>query len=40
MALAPSFQTFRMSFDKLLLVKEIGSYEISGNTIAIRPKKA
>jgi hypothetical protein len=33
-------KTFRMSFDKLLLVKENGSYEISGNTITIRPKKS
>jgi len=29
-----------MSFDKLLLVKENGSYQISGNTITISPKKS
>jgi len=33
-------KTFRMSFDKLLLVKENGSYQLSGNTITIRPKKS
>lgn len=33
-------KTFRMSFDKLLLVKENGSYEISGDKITIRPKKS
>ncbi len=33
-------KTFRMSFDKLLLVKENGSYDISGNTITISPKKS
>ena len=33
-------KTFRMSFDKLLLVKENGSYQISGNTITINPKKS
>jgi hypothetical protein len=33
-------KTFRMSFDKLLLVKENGSYQISGNTITISPKKS
>lgn len=33
-------KTFRMSFDKLLLVKENGSYEINGDQITIRPKKS
>jgi hypothetical protein len=33
-------KTFRMSFDKLLLVKENGSYQISGNTITISPKRS
>ena len=33
-------KSFRMSYDKLLLVKENGSYQISGNTITISPKKS
>lgn len=33
-------KTFRMSFDKLLLVRENGSYQISANTITINPKKS
>lgn len=33
-------KTFRMSFDKLLLIKENGNYQISGNTITISPKKS
>jgi len=33
-------KTFRMSFDKLLLVKENGSYQISGNTVTINPQRS
>ena len=33
-------KTFRMSFDRILLVKENGNYQISGNTITITPKKS
>ena len=33
-------KTFRMSFDKILLVKENGSYAINGDTITISPKKS
>ena len=33
-------KTFRMSFDKLLLIKENGSYETRGDTITISPKKS
>lgn len=33
-------KTFGMSFDKLLLVKENGTYQISGNTITISPQKS
>jgi hypothetical protein len=33
-------KTFRMTFDKLLLVKENGTYQISGNSITINPQKS
>jgi hypothetical protein len=33
-------KTFRMSFDKLLLIKENGSYQISGDTLKISPSKS
>ncbi|HEX7295608.1 MAG TPA: lipocalin family protein [Pyrinomonadaceae bacterium] len=33
-------KTFRMSFDKLLLVRENGSYQINGDTITISPKRS
>ncbi len=33
-------KTFRMTFDKLLLVKENGTYQISGSNITISPQKS
>ena len=33
-------KTFRMSYDKLLLVKENGTYQISGNALTINPQKS
>lgn len=33
-------KTFGMSYDKILLVKETGTYQISGNSITINPQKA
>src|ERR1044072_7745919 len=33
-------KTFRMSFDKLLLIKENGSYQITGDTLKISPNKS
>lgn len=33
-------KTFRMTFDKILLVKENGSYQISGNNLTVNPKKS
>ena len=33
-------KTFRMTFDKILLVKESGTFQISGNQIAINPQKS
>jgi hypothetical protein len=33
-------KTFRMGYDKLLLVRENGTYQTSGDTIAIRPQKS
>ncbi len=33
-------KTFRMTFDKILLVKEGGTYQISGNNITINPQKS
>jgi len=33
-------KTFRMVFDKILLVKENGTYQINGNNITIQPKKS
>ncbi len=33
-------KTFGMSFSKILLVKENGTYQISGNTITVTPQKA
>jgi hypothetical protein len=33
-------KTFRMVFDKILLVKESGTYEISGNRLTINPQRS
>ena len=33
-------KTFRMTFDKILLVKETGTYQINGNNITITPQKS
>lgn len=33
-------KTFRYSFDKLLLVKESGTYKISGNSLTLNPQKS
>ena len=33
-------KTFRMSYDKIILIKESGTSKISGNMIAIAPKKS
>jgi hypothetical protein len=33
-------KTFRMTFDKILLVKESGTHQISGNNITINPQKS
>lgn len=33
-------KTFRMTFDRILLVKENGAYQISGNNITIDPQKS
>lgn len=33
-------KTFRMSYDKIILIKESGTYKISGNMITIAPKKS
>jgi hypothetical protein len=33
-------KTFRMGFDKILLVKESGTFQISGNTLTINPQKS
>ncbi len=33
-------KTFRMSYDKILLVKENGTYEINGTTLKISPQKS
>lgn len=33
-------KTFRMTFDKILLVKESGTFQISGNNITIIPQKS
>jgi hypothetical protein len=33
-------KTFRMSYDKIILVIENGSYQINGNTISIKPQKS
>ena len=33
-------KTFRMTFDKILLVRESGTYQISGNTLTIAPQKS
>jgi hypothetical protein len=33
-------KTFRMTFDKILLVKESGTFQISGNNITINPQKS
>lgn len=33
-------KTFKMTFDKILLVKESGSYQISGSNITINPQKS
>ena len=33
-------KTFRLSFDKILLVRENGAYQVSGNNITITPQKS
>jgi hypothetical protein len=33
-------KTFRMSYDKIILVIENGTYEISGDTLSIKPQKS
>jgi hypothetical protein len=33
-------KTFRMSYDKIILIRESGTYKISGNMITIAPKKS
>jgi hypothetical protein len=33
-------KTFRMSYDKIILVIENGTYQISGDTLAIKPQKS
>ncbi|PYT01990.1 MAG: hypothetical protein DMF63_03915 [Acidobacteria bacterium] len=33
-------KTFRMSYDKIILVVENGTYQISGDTLAIKPQKS
>ncbi len=33
-------KTFRMAYDKILLVKENGTYEINGTTLSIKPQKS
>jgi uncharacterized protein DUF5004 len=33
-------KTFRMTFDKILLVKESGTFQISGNNLTINPQKS
>ena len=33
-------KTFRMSYDKIILVKENGTYQISGTNLTIQPKKS
>jgi hypothetical protein len=33
-------KTFRMSYDKIILVIENGTYQINGDTIAIKPRKS
>ena len=33
-------KTFRMSYDKIILVIEDGTYQINGDTIAIKPRKS
>ena len=33
-------KTFRMGYDKILLVQESGSYEISGDNLSIKPQKS
>jgi len=33
-------KTFKMTFDKILLVRETGSYQINGNSITITPSKS
>jgi hypothetical protein len=33
-------KTFRMSYDKIILVVENGTYQITGDTLAIRPQKS
>ena len=33
-------KTFRMSYDKIILVVENGTYQVSGDTLAIKPQKS
>jgi hypothetical protein len=33
-------KTFRMAYDKIILVRENGTYQISGDTLAIKPQKS
>jgi hypothetical protein len=33
-------KTFRMSYDKIILVRESGTYQISGDTLTIKPQKS
>jgi hypothetical protein len=33
-------KTFRMSYDKIILVVENGTYQISGDTLSIKPQKS
>lgn len=33
-------KTFRMGYDKIILVRESGTYQISGNTLSIKPQKS
>ena len=33
-------KTFRMGYDKIILVRESGTYKISGNTLSIKPQKS
>jgi hypothetical protein len=33
-------KTFRMSYDKIILVRESGTYQINGSNLAIKPQKS